>query len=132
MYQKKGNVYYTPDELGYQDRGMIKWQGFLLSDHNEQMKEEGKDRAFVAPKLLQSFEKRATVLSNAYYLKREVAIQMNILENAHYQKDIIGYVLGVDDNQIFLQTEDKIQMLSMDTIRNVQITDSTKWFKKDE
>lgn len=129
MYQKEGKVYYTPDELGYQDRGMVKWQGFLLSDHNEQMEQEGKDRTFVPPKLLQSEEKRASILADAYHLKREVAIQMGILENAHYPKDLVGYVLGVDHGQLFLQTEQGIRTLSIEVIRNVSLTDSTKWYK---
>lgn len=129
MYQKRGNVYYTPDELGYQDRGMVKWQGFLLSDHNEQMEQEGKDRAFIPPKLLQSKEKCARILADAYYLKREVAIQMDVLENGNYPKDLVGFVLGVDYGQLFLKTEDGIYTLSIEGIRNVSLINLTKWYK---
>lgn len=129
MYQKEGNSYYTPDELEYQDRGMLKWQGFLLSDHNEQMEQEGKDRAFIPPKLKQSKEKRASILADGYHLKREVAIQMNILENGHYPKDFVGYILGVDHEQLFLQTEDGIHTLSVEMIRNVSLTTLTKWYQ---
>lgn len=132
MKRKEGNVYYTPDELGYQDRGMMKWQGFLLSDHYEQMERERKDQAFVPPKLLQSAEKRDALLTDAYHLKREVAIQMNLLENAHYLPDVLGYVLGVEDGQLFLQTRNGIQMLSLDAVRNVQLTDSIKWYRQDK
>lgn len=129
MYQKEGNSYYTPDELGYQDRGMVKWQGFLLSDHNEQMEQERKDRAFIPPKLQQSKENRSRILADAYSLKREVAIQMNTLENGRYPKDLIGYVLGVEHEQLFLQTEKGIHILSIEGIRNISFTHLTKWYQ---
>ena len=28
-------IYYTPDELGYTDRGKQKWIGLMLSDHSD-------------------------------------------------------------------------------------------------
>lgn len=28
-------IYYTPDELGYTDRGKQKWMGLMLSDHTD-------------------------------------------------------------------------------------------------
>lgn len=28
-------IYYTPDELGYTDRGKQKWIGLMLSDHTD-------------------------------------------------------------------------------------------------
>ena len=31
-------IRFTPDQFGYKDRGKMKWQGLMLSDHTEKLK----------------------------------------------------------------------------------------------
>ena len=31
-------IRFTPDQMGYKDRGKMKWQGLMLSDHSEALR----------------------------------------------------------------------------------------------
>ncbi len=37
---KEKNILINPNTTGYRDRKMAKWQGLILSEHNEFVKEE--------------------------------------------------------------------------------------------
>jgi len=41
----------TPDDLGYKDRGIMKWQGLILADHNEALKKMDTDQTEGPPKV---------------------------------------------------------------------------------
>lgn len=130
MYRKGDNIYYTPDELGYRDRGMVKWQGFILSDHMEQMLEEEQEQRYHAPLPELSTQDCAARLRQAYEAKRTVALQLNLLDDGHYPGEIFGQVLGVQDEQLYLEEESGLRLIPLELIRHVRLTDPTKWFQQ--
>lgn len=130
MYEKEGNCYYTPDELGYHDRGMVKWQGFLLADHHELMETKAKEMEPAAVKPQQSEEECSAFLADAFHSKWKIDLQLNILEDGCYLKVAQGHVLAIEEGMIFLETELGMQSVPLDLIRHASRTDSTKWYKK--
>lgn len=131
MYRKGDDVYYTPDELGYRDRGMVKWQGFILSDHMEQRLAEEREQRYSPPRLELSQEDCAARLKEAYEERREVALQLNQLEDGHYRSELVGRVRGVQEGQLYLETATGLRHISLDLIRHVRLRDSAKWFQQD-
>ena len=122
------NYDYDPDtvqiffERYYQDRGMVKWQGYYLSDHTAALKKEadelGKE---YPPKSLQSTEKRSNVLAEAFANGKTVSVQLNTLDlNGNFQPDLVGKLLGYEDDTIYLDNE---QFVTLDEMRHVEIID---------
>lgn len=131
MYRKGDNVYYTPDELGYKDRGMVKWQGFILSDHMEQMLIEEKQYRYSPHQSALSQEECASRLSQAYQHKRQVTLQLATLAHGHHHEEMTGYTKGVEDGQLYFQTQTGMRVIPLELISHVHLNDNHKWFTKD-
>lgn len=123
----------TPDQLGYKDRGKMKWLGFMLSDHSEslhQMAENEKEYE-VKAKPKQSLAEIGEILAEAYQIKKPVAIQANILRNGSYFKDVPCLVAGVFEEKIYLLLKDgRMVDTTLEDIRNVEFLDPKIWYKK--
>lgn len=109
-------------ERYYQDRGMVKWQGYYLSDHTAALKKEDAELAKeYPPKPLQTTEKRASVLAGAFANHKTVSIQLNTLDlNGNFQPDLVGKLLGYEAETIYLDNE---AFVSLDDMRHVAIVD---------
>lgn len=127
----------SPDRLGYKDRGLMKWQGMILSDHTEALKKINKDllESVVAEKEEMTIESISKVLYQAYATKKPVIIQASILKDGNYYPDVTAYVLGFTMEKIILQVRKKdgseiIKKITLDMIRNIELLDLLKWNKK--
>src|SRR5699024_12670148 len=94
----------TPDQLGYKDRGKMKWLGLMLSDHTEllskmEKKEQLKD---VTAKPKQSRLEISEILGQAYHTGNHGLIQANILQNGAYLKDVPCMVSRTFEDRIYL------------------------------
>ena len=80
----------------YQDQGMKKWQGMMLSDHTATINRDNQQRAVVySKKPTMSEEQSSELLMTAYANHRQVAVQLKELEvEGHIQPDIVGFVKG--------------------------------------
>lgn len=109
-------------ERYYQDRGMVKWQGYYLSDHTAALKKEAHELAKrYPPKSHQSLEKRASILAEAYANHKTVSIQLDTLDlNGNFQPDLVGKLLGYHEDTLFLDNE---QFVSLSEIRHVTLLD---------
>lgn len=123
---------YHPDPLirDYDDRGMMKWLGFYLSEHTAEMDKESAERnkTWQRKKAMTSQE-ISDVLENAYYTNSAVSIQLNLL-NAEGQAfaDIFGTIEGHDDENLFIATPDKdMQIIPNDSIHHVELIPFEKW-----
>ncbi len=60
----------------YKDRGMLKWQGFLLAEHSEQLQTKNTE---AAPLYLdeQALEEFNQLVCESYHLKKPISIQVN-------------------------------------------------------
>lgn len=113
----------------YADRKMKKWQGFFLSEHNEQLSEEKKKSVIIVAKEEQTIEEISKALKTMWEKRLVCSIQLNLTENGSYYPDIVGTVEGFTDDLIFIKTEDGIKSLSETVIRNIEENERIKWFK---
>lgn len=91
----------TPEQLGYKDRGIVKWLGMMLSDHSEALKKEKikKQLIEVEAKEEMSEEEIAEVLYKAFVSDSSVLIQANVMRNGNYYRDLQCKISGYVENQ---------------------------------
>lgn len=128
---KEKNRLINPNTTGYRDRKMAKWQGLILSEHSELIKEEKRKRGkVIIKKEKQTVEVIYHLIDNSYSQKKVIAIQLDCLFNGRYEDDIVGVVAGYYENYVYIQTrESGIVVCELDLIRNVEEYESTKWFR---
>ncbi|AEV94721.1 hypothetical protein [Pediococcus claussenii] len=82
----------------YQDRGMVKWQGFYLSDHTQRIERDAKVERKRAERIKKPPMERGEVLEfiqEAFQKGLRVAIQMNWSDrNQHIPDLIVGLIEG--------------------------------------
>lgn len=115
--------------MTYQDRGIKKWQGFFLSEHNEQM-----DQLQASTKLkwreAKSSECIESVLSASITHQSTLVIQKKPLNaDAFPEPDIIGRISGVDGDIIFIQAASGVISLPYSSILNIEERTTEKWYK---
>ncbi|WP_368653786.1 hypothetical protein AB4Y30_01650 [Ornithinibacillus sp. 4-3] len=123
----------TPEQFGYKDRGILKWQGMILSDHTDALKREklNEHLSEVEAKEGMSEEGISEALYNAFVTATPVLIQANVINNGRYYNDLECIILGYEDNQIYLKLKDgRTTNCTLDQIRNVEYMDMLKWFDK--
>ena len=102
----------------YHDRGMLKWQGFFLSDHTSAIKKEAAQNIpELCPEMNQSEIGR--ILNDSWESCTKVSIQLNQVNGNAVPVEIHGYVKGYQDDKICLSVKGNVQMISVDAIRNV-------------
>lgn len=124
------NMIINPNTSGYVDRKMAKWQGLILSEHTEILKEEKiNNRKVNIEKEKQSVETIYGLIDHSFSQKVMVTIQLDCLFNGNYQDDIIGVVFGYHENNIYVQTVDtELVVCEIDLIRNIEVSKVKKWF----
>lgn len=107
----------------YQDRGMVKWAGFYLSEHSAQMERaEAFDYPEQHPRMSQTdieacLEKALTKDLQIRLQKEEVDLE------GHYRPDLVGKITGYDEEGLYIAR----QQVRYDEIRFVQIEAFHKW-----
>lgn len=109
----------------YDDRGMVKWAGFYLSEHTDLMNKDDKKR-LTSPSQKPQMElgEINKIMEEARLKDKSVCIQMEARDlNGNYYPDIIGKIKGFDELGIYME-ETKI---GYDEIRNVCLYSHIKW-----
>ncbi len=88
----------------YQDRGMKKWQGFMLSDHIATLNRDKEEKAKVyAEKDTMSETDVSQVLLQAFANNKSVSVQLKEKTlDKKIQPDIVGLVKGYDEDKIII------------------------------
>lgn len=123
----------TPDVLGYKDRGIMKWQGLILSAQTDAIKEikEWEKGNEPQPKEKMTEEEISDVLQLAYVNKSPILMQADIVRNGLYYRDLQCMVLGYADDKIYLRLIDGRQVkCEMHQIRHVEYMDPLDWYDK--
>lgn len=109
----------------YDDRGMLKWIGFYLSDQTAAINKDVKERSIVNPKKEQlDGEEINRILNEARIKSKPVAIQLNSVNaDAQYSDDVTGMIRGYDSLGIYVDSK----RVLYDEIRNVEFYDWHKW-----
>lgn len=107
-------------EHDYHDRGMMKWQGFYLSDHTAALhKQMAKKQRHYQPKSQQTLATITNILALAYQRHRLIKLQLNQVDiNDSQIPDFTAHVLGYHANRIVL---DHQQLILLDDIRHVEL-----------
>lgn len=123
----------TPDQLGYQDRGKMKWMGLMLSHHLDLLREiDEKDK--IGPPI--SKEKMteidiSEILQVAYLNSKPIILQADILKDNNFYPDLKCMVLGYHDDKIYFQLKDgRETKCELYQIRHIKFMDPTEWFDK--
>ncbi|WP_367376320.1 hypothetical protein [Lentilactobacillus kefiri] len=105
-------------EHDYHDRGMMKWQGFYLSDHTAALHQQAAQlKRQVCSKPQQSLSVITRRLIEAYQRDLIVTLQLNVcqLENPH-RLEITTHILGYQEDNII---GDEAQFIPLAAIRHV-------------
>jgi hypothetical protein len=101
-------------EQDYHDRGMLKWQGYHLSDHTEDVaKYTANDAQISAQKLndKQSLEIIGSLLKTAYESNLELTIQLATQDDTGVTSSLVtGKILGYTDLNTVLVNNLEIQI----------------------
>lgn len=103
----------------YQDRGMKKWQGLMLSDHTAAINRSKLDLDKVyTKKETMTQEEASELLMYAYANHKIVSVQLKELDlNDNLQPDIEGVVQGFNIDDIIVSST----RISLDNINHVEI-----------
>ncbi|AKP66813.1 hypothetical protein [Companilactobacillus ginsenosidimutans] len=113
----------------YNDRGMMKWMGWLLSDHSAFMEGEKVKERLTPVKPEMEVEIISEQLKDAWENSKSVSVQINVLENDEYVPEIEGVVVGFDTGRIYLQLDSgETRLLHLEEIRCVNIQKNDKWW----
>lgn len=109
----------------YNDRGLLKWQGFYLSDHTEKIASNIKEEAKInTAKEQMTTEAISEVLNAAITKRKSVAIQVEERNSeGYYPNDVIGFILGHDELGIYVGD----YKVNYDEIRHIEFYNSNKW-----
>lgn len=131
---RDGKIYYTPDELGYQDRGKLKWMGMMLSDHTEALKKlKQTDHTVqqITPKPQMSFYEISMIFKKSYDYQSPIRIQSNIINQSDHYEEIPCIVLGYKDNYIYLKKiNGEIRKCQLEEIRYAECIEPMEWYNK--
>lgn len=119
----------------YQDRGMIKWIGFYLSDHTALLNKDNQQRYKENPQKPQlPLEEISSLLQQSYTMNKRIALQLEELDNErNYYDDLVGRVIGQKEQMIYLATDEQaIIHLEIEQIRHAKLLGANKILTKDE
>ncbi|MHA8111352.1 hypothetical protein ACYATP_07730 [Lactobacillaceae bacterium Melli_B4] len=102
----------------YHDRGMMKWQGFMLSDHSAYIK-RAKQKAVIEQLPAQPLNHIQELIRTAVTKNKIVIIQPNYL-NLDQPVELTGQIKGVQDAELYLKTKQRMEVIAIDTIRNLR------------
>ncbi|WP_228469170.1 hypothetical protein [Listeria seeligeri] len=115
--------------MTYQDRGIKKWQGFFLSEHNEQMDQQ-QDSTKLKWRKTMSSECIESVLSTAITHQSTLVIQKKPLnDDAFPEPDVVGKIAGVEEELIYIRTATEVISVPLFSILNVEERTVEKWYK---
>lgn len=120
-----------PDQLNYQDRGKMKWQGLLLSDHKEALKKTPNNAmkkhgslSYPRQSILEISEQLATAYQNKYPL----VIQTNTLNTDQELVYFFALVTGSEASDIYFTLKNnQLIVVPLENIRSVQALDILSW-----
>ncbi|MFD1465499.1 DNA-directed RNA polymerase subunit beta [Lapidilactobacillus mulanensis] len=117
------------DQWLYDDRGMMKWMGWILSDHSAYMEAEAKREAPTLPKTEMTSIEIDRVLQQAWKKSEIISVQKNIEFDQRFEPNIEGALVGNECGLIYVQGKDNhAQEIEVAEIRHVEIIDAEKWW----
>lgn len=104
-------------EVEYQDRQKIKWAGFYLSEHTEEIGREGESKKITIENVM-SPDKINEILVLAQLKSHYLSVQKE--GDFNYYR---GYLKGFDDSGITIG----LKTIAYEDIRHIEIVELKKW-----
>lgn len=105
----------------YHDRGLLKWQGFFLSDHTSALRKQWKKKPEAAKPQL-SMDEIGKRLSKAWQRQIKVHVQLNQLDGNHIINGFDGTIGGYDGERIAILSDNgKYRQFSINDVRWVSL-----------
>lgn len=132
--RKEGKIYYTPDELGYEDRGKLKWMGMMLSDHTEALKQLKKSDTTLQKQTVkpqQSMSDISKFLYESFIYQKPILVQANIIQDGHHYQTMAAIAMGQKDAYVYLkQIDGQESKCQVEAIRHIEWMDPAEWYRK--
>ena len=111
----------------YEDRGMMKYNGFYLSEHTASIEKDRNNRyAVIAGKDEMAESDMYQLIEYALFKYQQVSIQLNMKDiEGDFLPDIFGFIEGYDETGLYIN-ETKVPF---DLIRHVMLIETTKWYE---
>ena len=123
----------TPDQLGYKDRGKMKWKGLMLSQHLDLLREIDESEKMGPPigKEKMNEIEISEILQIAYLDCIPIILQADILKDDNFFPDLECIVLGYHDDKIYFKLKDgRNTKCELHQIRHIEFMDPSEWFNK--
>ncbi|MFT8457857.1 MAG: hypothetical protein ABF804_02720 [Liquorilactobacillus ghanensis] len=104
----------------YHDRGMLKWQGFFLSDHTTALTKNKQTETPIYRKQ-QSLTSITSLLIISWQKSQALKIQLNRIDTDQNVEEYQGVVHGFNEKYVFLGNSQGILKLDIAEIRNCYI-----------
>ncbi|WP_077603602.1 hypothetical protein [Oceanobacillus sojae] len=122
---------FTPEQFGYKDRGIMKWQGMILADQTDALKRIDSEITEIAGKEEMSEIELSQILHNAFVSESPLLIQANVIRNGSYYRDLECKVAGYSNGRIHLRLKDgRKTSCRLEEIRNVEYMEPLAWYDK--
>lgn len=114
------------------DRRMMKYQGFFLSEHNEELHQflSNEQQINQQQKSEQLSEIEIAEQLDALWRSQENAIfQVNEVNTEKHLTSFTGKLVGFSDGVVFIQTQDSVESIAIDLLRHINPLKHLKWFQ---
>lgn len=113
----------------YNDRGMVKWMGWILSDHQAYLDGQRQQNAAQAVPPAMSVDQISSVLQQSWQDHVLISLQLNAIVDHHLVPVMVGEVVGFEHGQLYFRTvTDAIKCFNVGAIRNAQLSAHEKWW----
>jgi hypothetical protein len=112
----------------YNDRKMKKWQGFMLTEHNAELRKQKENSKEIVQRKQQDLSEITSLLEHSYKYKTILSIQLNITENGNFSKDLVGFIGGYDEEYLYLVSKHKQHRITVAQIRNIVVQSKRKLY----
>lgn len=111
----------------YEDRGMMKYNGFYLSEHMASLEKDRNNRyAIIAGKDEMSVEQIYELIDYALFKDKQVSIQVNVRDiEGNFMPDVYGFLNGYDETGLYINDI----RIPLEQIRHVMLIETTKWYE---
>ncbi|WP_283679184.1 hypothetical protein [Lentilactobacillus sp. Marseille-Q4993] len=107
----------------YHDRGMLKWQGYYLSDHTSALNHQKEVRSHIVSHQVAEQMEMAdieTTINTSITKHIPVSIQSNIKDdNGTFPMPITGEIIGYHNSRLYISTQESIEISD---IRHINLT----------
>ena len=112
----------------YEDRGIVKYNGFYLSEHTADINKSSNERnKIIAGRDQMSMELIFEIVDFAIYKNKRISIQLNIKDiEGNFLEDYTGFMSGYNERCIYLY---RVPISTLQ-IRNTVDSDEKPWYKK--